>query len=387
MAALGALIRGDLPPAGNPIDLPAPARAADAAALAVDGYEAVLVDSGTSALALAMQLARQCKPHIHAPEVILPGYACPDLVAAAEYAGVQPVLVDIDAQDPAYRLSRLREAINANTLLIVAVNFLGIRERMAELRELATAQDIVLVEDSAQWFPEPFPGVGLDADFVLTSFGRGKPVSLLGGGVLWVKRSLGLTAAIQPLLSPAEAFRWLPLKVRAFNILLKPRLYCWLNRNPLLSLGETAFHPLSQINALDAVRRNWLSHCVAHYQRQQRRVEAFYDRELPACFPAAHLPASYGAPRRGRLLRYPLVCEHRVQRDRLLQALQDAGLGASAMYVNVLPAVTGVAGKVTVNDALDGAEAFAGRLLTLPTHAGVSERHLDSMMAVIAAAV
>ena len=388
MAAFGALIRGDLPPAGNPIHFAENGPDIGAAALSFDNYQSVFVDSGTSALALAMILARELRPHIKAPEAVLPAYGCPDLVAAAEYAGVKPVLVDIGCDDPGYDLSALLAAINENTLLIVAVNFLGIRERMFDIRDLAKQHDLLVVEDSAQWFPEPYPKVHLDADFVLTSFGRGKPVSLLGGGLLLVNRALAITAdTIASHLSAAGNSNGLKWKIKLFNKLLNPRCYYWLNRNPLLTLGATVFHPLSQLKALDKLRRQQVFHCVDVYQNQPRLAEVYYDRELGRCFRSARTAKDYGLQRRGRLLRYTLVCENRSQRDHLLYALEREGLGATAMYKTPLAAIPGVAGRVLVSGESHNAREFAGRLLTLPTHSGVGKQHLERIVAIIAAAV
>ena len=55
--------------------------------------------SGTAALAAAISAAKLLKNKNY-PEVILPAYACPDLVSAAVFAGVKPVLVDLEAERP-----------------------------------------------------------------------------------------------------------------------------------------------------------------------------------------------------------------------------------------------------------------------------------------------
>ena len=55
---------------------------------------------------------------------------------------------------------------------------------MAVLRPLADAAGAVLIEDSAQAFPRDGGGDFWQGDLVVLSFGRGKPVSLLGGGAV-----------------------------------------------------------------------------------------------------------------------------------------------------------------------------------------------------------
>ena len=74
MEAIRSLIRGDLSPAGNKISVVRDSQKFD---YAVDGYDASWVDSGTSALALALLNARKKAQNIVNPKVIIPGYCCP----------------------------------------------------------------------------------------------------------------------------------------------------------------------------------------------------------------------------------------------------------------------------------------------------------------------
>lgn len=365
----------DLPPAGNPIrwqpDHTTPAFA---------GYRAVWVHSGTAALALALIAARLQHPHIVRPEVVLPGYGCPDLVAAAEFAGVHPVLADIGSNDPGYDLAVLPAALSANTVAVVAVNFLGIKERLAELRQIMPA-DVAIIEDNAQWFPEPADD--LSGDFVCLSFGRGKPVSLLGGGALLINELfahevlplLPIVPASAP--SPSYAF-----KVFAYNGLLHPLAYGLVSRNPLFKLGRTVFKPLAEVAAMDAQRQSLLAaNCRQHVMRSRAIEEKL--RVVIAHNPRLHDVAATVMQRGGRLLRYPVLCEDAEQQSALLGQLQQAGLGATAMYQRVLPEIPNVAERVTIATELRGARSFAERLLTLPVHSRVTDRHVTEIEKIV----
>jgi len=360
----------DLPPAGHPITLQ---RSADLPRF--PGYRALWLQSGTAALSAAMIAARLQRPDIVAPEIILPGYGCPDLVAAAEFAGVRPVIVDIGANDPSYDLSVLRTALSSNTVAVVAVNFLGIRERLSELRQ--TAPGVALIEDDAQWFPEP--SNALSGDFVSLSFGRGKPVSLLGGGAVLIRESfdavLDSQLPIQPAMVDSASYR---IKVRAYNALLQPSLYGCLSRNPALKLGQTIFKPLSALHQLPETRRQLLTANIHAYTSRSRLIEAELSDIVQRNSSLMDLPHAAGE-RSGRLLRFPLLCADREMRDRLLVAMRKEGLGATAMYRQALPAIEGVAGRVTVRGELVNAQAFGDRLITLPTHAGVTPAHLNKL--------
>jgi len=363
-----------LPPAGDPIAL-----SGDATTLPeFAGYRAIWVHSGTAALSLALSLARQRHPGIAHPEVILPGYGCPDLVAAAVYAGVRPVLADIGAQDPGYDSESLRSALSPNTVAVVAVNFLGIRERLTELRELLSdSPQVALIEDDAQWFPEPTAAAPVMGDALSLSFGRGKPVSLLGGGALFVGESFApdIPIRIEPAVDPGK---WLHWKMRIYNSLLNPVFYGAASR--VFRLGRTVFKPLDVIAALDPQRLALLpSNVERHLQRPQTvatRIRAL----LPK---AMDLPGGLEG-RCGRLLRYPVLCADAAQRNALWKKLRLAGLGASAMYQHPLLDIEHVAQYVTVRGDLPGARRFANSLLTLPVHTKVDAASLRKMARILA---
>ena len=102
-------------------------------------------------------------------------------MAAAIFAGVKVVVVDIAQADPALDIEALQAAISDNTLAIIAVNFLGIREQLTELKQwLAQHPRISLIEDNAQWFPDAEEFSELTGDAV----GRQLFCDLYGAGNL-----------------------------------------------------------------------------------------------------------------------------------------------------------------------------------------------------------
>lgn len=374
MEAFNAVIHGDLPPAGNRICL----REAPVETLPLfPNYHPLWLDSGTSALAVALTAARQRHPDIQEPEVVIPAYCCPDLAAAASFAGVKVVVADIQDADAAFSATSLKNAISDQTIAVIAVNFLGVRENLTELRQLLLSHPrICLIEDNAQWFPDPAEFSQLVGDFVVFSFGRGKPLSLLGGGLLLAKE---LPVNFNEFPDVPSSSAKLRLKIRAYNLLLQPRLYQLLNRNPLIRLGETRYHALTHVQLMDEARKRLLSGNFKHYSTRSRSLEHKYD-ELFTNADVQYEPL--GSSRRRRLLRYPLLLNDSAQRDLLLKNLQRAGLGATAMYQQSLPALDGMRERVVVRGSDANAANFAGRLITLPLHEGVKDHHLDSMLRV-----
>ncbi|MCH8532321.1 MAG: DegT/DnrJ/EryC1/StrS family aminotransferase [Saccharospirillum sp.] len=367
-----------LPPAGQPIDV----WQRQPPALDLPGYRLVWVSSGTAALAYSLLHRRLLYPEITSPQVIVPAYCCPDLLAAAQYAGYETVVVDIQADDTGFNLADLHTALNDRTLAVIAINFMGIAERLAEIRSLISGYErVALVEDNAQWFPMEPREHGLEGDYVTFSFGRGKAIGLLGGGLVALRDGLPEVAGFA--IEAASAARAWPVKAWLVNQLSRPRLFYALTRLPMLKLGETRYHALEAIGAmperiLEAFEANY-----ALYRARPAVVEGFFDALFEGS--ASNALAPLKSKRRRNLLRYPVLCRTSEQRDALLGILTQAGMGATGLYQKPLARVDGVAGltKVVVPEETPGADAFASRLLTLPVHSGVSQSDMDVIAGIL----
>lgn len=376
------ILQGDLAPVGNRISLESGAESLLETELGGHKY---WLDSGTSALALALLDVRANFPEVDKPRAIIPGYCCPDLVAACVYAGIEAVAVDINPNDPSYDLEQLRLHLDESVVALIAINFLGISERLGELRQLITALGLRtrLIEDNAQWFPTSKSEMDFKSDYVTFSFGRGKPMSLLGGGLLCAKAPVTETvlACIE---KPAPSSRLLTLKIAAYNILLTPQLYRLLNRNPWVRLGETRYVPLAKIEQFDDYRRSLLASNFTGYCARDNKLPESLDSVAFGC--GLQRLDTNCAMRRKELLRYPLLCPDTATKNKLLQQLCAAGLGASPLYAAAIDQIAGVAGLVVVPGALKNAKDFAGRFITLPVHAQVTRRHQARILALISAA-
>ncbi len=363
-----------LPPVGHAIKIK---RDALAAAPIVAGYEAIFVQSGTAALGLALQAAANCAA-VPNPQVLIPAYACPDLVSAAIYAGVRPVLVDLEPDSTFMSLAALQRQISSSTVAVIAINFLGIPERTKEIAAVLAGKSIALIEDNAQWFPPP--GSAVTGDYSVLSFGRGKPVSLLGGGVLLHRDGLTIQAPAAQTEAVRAAQANTLLRFLLYNTLRNPVFYGVLERLPFLNLGATEYKPLNQVQPMDSYRAGLLRANVdAHLQRGldvQEQMRAMLQTLPSQSF--IDLSVRQGASDK-RLLRYPLLAANTAQRNDLLEKLRGLGLGASALYGQTLPNIAGVKALVDSAEDLPNARSFASRLLTLPVHDGVKTKHIDGI--------
>lgn len=373
MEAFRKIIRGDLAPAGNRISLNKFNGDSD---IYLSGFSAVWVDSGTSALGLALCDIKKKYSHVVNPKVIIPGYCCPDLVAAAVFAGVRPVAVDTQKNLPFYNLDLVEKAIDSNTVAIIGVNFLGYSESLDDLRALADRYSVSLIEDNAQWFPdEEYISA---SDYVVFSFGRGKPVSLLGGGVLFHRGELAAANVIDVLEKQESNWR-LRAKYFAYNMLLNPIWYGLLTRLPFVELGKTRYHPLVKVSYMGQFQKNILCRNFELYKQRDRSPEGKYKKIL------AKINSNLLESRaHGRMLRYPLLCDSFELRKNIYSKLNSAGLGVSLFYNDAIDAVEGVKPLIDVPFHLQCSTSFAQRLLTLPVHELVKDNHFIGVEKIVA---
>jgi len=299
---------------------------------------------------------------------------------------VKPVLVDLEADRPWLDLPSLASAITDNTIAIVAVNLFGISERWPQLRALADQHQLTLIEDSAQYFPGGEEKIDWQGDLVVLSFGRGKPVSLLGGGAVLTKKEEYYTHLPTRSAAPAcwQQRLLFSLKSSLYNVMIAPRFYWILAALPFLHLGETRYHPLQNIEAMENIRIGMLASNIIRYQNDIGAA-ARHDRVssmLDAMEMVNNLPKTCDSQANHRLLRYPLLVEAEI-RDRLYSRLNKAGFGVSVLYPTDLTKIAGLEFLAKNGQQFPNAETFAARLLTLPTNADFSEKDLKRISAIL----
>jgi len=370
------MILQSLPPTGNLISSKRSKAPLDDL---LPGYNLVWLNSGTAALAFSLEQLKRRHPEVTQPEVIIPGYCCPDLLSAAIFAGFTPKIVDICQNDPSYDLLQLESAITANTLAVIAINFLGIAERLAEIRQIITVwPKVALIEDNAQWFPDADEVEKVEGDYVTFSFGRGKAVSLLGGGLVAVKEGVELF----DLQLPTEIFSstWF-LKVKLLSFLTQPWVYYWVEKLTFLKLGATFYHPLQSISLMSPDRMHLVLANIARYRSlsryAERRLSYLISADLNGLNPLL------ASDRRRRLLRFPVLLTDSDRRSGLLACSRVQTLGLSRLYDNALPQVQGVNDLPIEIPSLPNAYSFANRLITFPTHHRVKPHQVSRMVTLV----
>ena len=341
-----------------------------------------LWSSGTAALSEAI---RRCalRSGANAPEVILPAYGCPDLISACIHASVIPRLIDLAPELWSYDYAMLTRQVTANTVAIVAVNLLGIGDDAAQLREFCDANGIALIQDSAQHLPRT--AVDWPGDYVVLSFGRGKPLNLLQGGALVSPFETSRTQVTTPTRFPFKT-RLLTTRAAgvAFDALTHPWIYGVLSALPGTGLGDVVYEPLDT----DARLPDSFWRIVGPAFEQYRITPSYrhavwspaFDRWSALGIQELKSPA---APSNPEPLRLALLAPDRGSRDAIVESFNHAGIGSSPLYGTDLPGISGIPEVVKAQRPFPQAARLAGRLFTLPTHSFVNARTVRTSLEVL----
>ena len=357
------------------------------------------MSTGSAALTLCCQALRGSGGR---GEVIMPAYTCPSLPAAAIRAGLKPVLCDTERNSFRMDLDDLSSRLGPDTRAVIAVHLLGIPERIVEIREMTQKHNIVLIEDAAQAFgnaigvekgePESADGqkrLGTIGDIGIFSFRRGKPLGLLGGGVILAntKSTEEAVRAQYDLLSGSvtpSRFSYL-INLLLYSMFFNPRFYWIPQRMPWLQLGETIFTLDYEVKRLHPIVRRLGGSIFPGFERIRR-----LRRELAKCYRERlerlmqefiYLPdvGDEGIA----LLRFPLILKSGEKRVRILSELKRNGLGATGSYPVPLNELPGAAAYFDGKEVYPNAKYVSERILTLPLHEYVTERDIEKMTEII----
>lgn len=348
--------------------------------------DVLLVDSGTSALRLALTAARRAGR----TPVALPAYSCYDVATAAQGAGVPVHLYDLEPGSLGPDPASLRAALEAGARTVVVVHLYGIPVDLTAVAEVADAHDALVIEDAAQGVGGSHDGrpLGSHGSLSVLSFGRGKGWTGGGGGALLARDGPGAEQLAQ-LSGPGFAFGEeepgaLPagngrgagaargvLRLGAQWLLGRPSLYGLAASLPLLRLGETIHRSPRDPGPMAPA---WAAAALASRARALREAEsrARLGERLAGIVEASGRAdvAGVGVPRSGTAgyLRFPIVAASAGARARMLEA-PSPRLGIMPGYPRPLEALAPFRRDCVVRSGpTPGAETLAARLLTLPTH-------------------
>lgn len=332
-------------------------------------YDALLTDSGTSALVLALRLTAAPR----AP-VAFPAYGCVDLVAAAVAADVRVRLYDVDPATLSPDLASLRAACARGVEAVVVAHLFGYPADVAGACQVAADFGVPVIEDAAQGIGGALHGqpLGSFGDLSILSFGRGKGVTCGGGGALLAASDAWgdvIRAAEARLVNPAAGLKPL-VSLTAQWALGRPAVYAIPCAIPGLRLGEMVYRPAHEPRAMSNVAMRMLVPAWA-------RADAAIERRRTLGFKLTALA-------RGARSVRPIRVVSGGTPGFLRMAVLDAGArspspasGIVRPYPRALHDMSEVWPIVAPGGRRHpGADELVRSLFTLPTHQWVDDRDL-----------
>jgi dTDP-4-amino-4,6-dideoxygalactose transaminase len=314
----------------------------------VEGRPCVAVNSGTSALLLAL-LALGIGP---GDEVVVPSFSFAATANAVALTGARPVFADIEPDHYGLDPSAVEAVITARTSAIMPVHLYGHPAAMDGLREVAARHGLAIVEDAAQAH--------------LAALG-GRPVGTLGAAAAFsFYPTKNMTAGEGGLVVCADDA--VARRVRLLRNQGMERRYA----------NEIVGYNMRMTDLHAAIGRVQLSRLPAA-TAQRRCNAAALTAGLAAAAPKLVIPGvAAGAE--------PVWHQYTVrtaERDRVVAELADRGVRAGVYYPTPIHRLPAYALELD----LPVTDRVAAEVLSLPVHPALSARQLDHVVAATARAV
>lgn len=328
-------------------------------------------------MTVILQAMRAARGDPSRDEVLVPAYTCYSVPAAIERAGLKPRLCDIDPATLGMDPEALDRCDFSRTLVVISANLYGLPNALGEIEAVCRRRNVFLLDDAAQALGAKLDGraAGSFGDAGLYSFDKGKIISTIQGGAV-VCRQSDLATHLEAALAKLPPGTILEssgnlLKLAIYSIFLRPVLYGVIRQLPFTGLGHTRYETRYPVTALT----RWQAAVAA---RLLERLSALNDRRRALA--AAYQAALEGVPglelvqplagAEPAFARYPFRVREPETRDRVVAALDRAGIGATASYPLSLADVPEVIARVPAADrSCHGARRVARTIVTLPTHA------------------
>ncbi len=331
--------------------------------------EILLTDSGTSALMLAIRDICETRSE---QLIALPAYGCYDLATAADGAGADVALYDVDAHTLGPDLESLTSVLRRGPAAIVVAHLFGVPVDMNAITRIADQNSVSLIEDAAQGHGGAFDGAPLGSfgSLAILSFGRGKGMTGGGGGALLCHDALGseIVRRSAAVIDPASRGSRELLAATAQWILARPPIYGLLASIPFLNLGKTIYRtpqPATMISktASNVLAANWNSF---EAEALRRRRAGMCLTDTINTFVGAEAIALPPRSRPGHL-RFPVLVSQELRH--YFDSSIAKRLGVMPGFPQSLADLPGFGDRcVNCEHGFPGARCLAEQLFTLPTH-------------------
>jgi dTDP-4-amino-4,6-dideoxygalactose transaminase len=310
------------------------------------------VANGTDALELALRALEVGT----GDEVILPANTFIASAMAVVRAGARPVLVDSDPECHLIDVDQVAERLGGRTRAIMAVDLFGQAAPLEQLEDLAREAGVALVEDAAQSQGARRLGraAGAFGEIAGTSFYPGKNLGAYGDAGAVLTRSDGLADRVRRLRNYGSDVKY---------------------HHP-----EAGWN--SRLDSIQAVVLRAKLRRLAVWNDQRRAAARHYDALLSDA-PGVVRPTT----RSGNEHVWHIYAVQVKERDRVLAALQRAGIGAGVHYPTPIHLQGAFAQLGHGKGDFPVAERAAAEMISLPLFPGIRDDQQREVVSALLGAV
>jgi perosamine synthetase len=331
------------------------------------------LNSGTAALYFLLKNLKTAA----GSEIIIPAYTCPSVAAAVIKAGHKPLLCDVSLQNFNYDADALQKCLNnSNTAAVVWVNMFGIETKIPDI-------PAAVIVDNAQVAYSDNRGTAAAAE--IYSFGRGKPLNALNGGLAIVNKQAFFENLPENYRILADAtlrddLIYL-LKILGYMLFYHPRRYDIPLHIPGLQLGETLFSLDINLNKISQLNFNSVRNI-------SQRLQAIKQMREKVC--VSYIDMLYRFSKHisfvenRQYIRFPLIFKQDGLRDHIRNALTGSGIMATGMYPFPLNEQPGLDAILRDHTNYHNAALLSRNLLTLPVNEFVDENIIAQIEKIMA---
>lgn len=284
-------------------------------------------------------------------EVITTPFTFIATAEAIAHVGAVPVFVDIEPDTYNMDVSLVEAAVTERTRAIMPVHIFGQCVDMEPLREIASRHGLRVIEDACQAIGATYRGAkaGSLAEAAAFSFFPSKNLGCAGDGGIITTDDHEIAAKCRKLANHGTTVKY--------------------------------FHDTIGVNSrLDALQAAILLVKLPHLDRwnaERREAAAVYDELLADVPLVTPVTREYGESV------YHLYIVRSPERDRLMEALGAAGIGAAAYYPMPLHLQDAFAHLGYAHGSLPIAEAACPQTFALPAFPGITRSQQEEVVAVL----
>jgi perosamine synthetase len=304
----------------------------------VGGRECVAVNSGTSALLVALMSLGIGKDD----EVIVPSFTFAATANSVMLTGARPVFVDIDPKTFNLDVKKIEAAISKKTRMILVVHLYGLPADMAQIADIAQKYGLLVVEDAAQAHLAQIDehSVGTFGDAAAFSFYPTKNMTSGEGGMVVTKNSA--VARTSRLLRNQGMEQRYKNEIVGFNFRMTD-IHAAIG---LVQLGQIEKWTDKRISNADFLSKNLIAVVTPHTPSSYRHVFHQYTIRVST------------------------------NRDDFCQRLELMGVGTGVYY----PTPVHKLASFNVDAHLPETERACREVISLPVHPALSRRDLNRIV-------